>query len=77
MQVLVNETYSLAQLWEEPVEPSLDPRFEVIGKGQDWYAHRTPVTGRGLGRPALGHDMYLRRRPDPNSRAGRNGQPSE
>jgi hypothetical protein len=73
VQVLVNEPYSLAQLWEEPAEPSLDPRFEVIGKGKDWYAHRTVVTGRGLGRPALGHDMYLRRRPNPISGKGRLG----
>ena len=62
VQVIVSEPYSLAVLWEDQIEPSLDPRLEVVGRGKDWYASRTPLTGKGLGSAALSRDLYLRRR---------------
>lgn len=62
VQVIVNEPYSLGVLWEEPVEPNLDPRFEVFARGKDWYADRSPAIGQGIGRVALSHDIYLRRK---------------
>jgi hypothetical protein len=64
VQVVINEPYSLGLLWEEPALANLDSRFEVTGKGPDWYADRTPVTGVGLGRVALSRDVYLRLRAD-------------
>ena len=61
VQVLVNEPYSLGHLWHEAVEPSLDPRFEIIAKGP----------GRATRR-----DLFLRRRAVSPSRAGRGGRPN-
>jgi hypothetical protein len=48
VQVLVNEPYSIGRLWHEAVEPSLDPRFEILARGAE---------------RATGRDLIVRRRP--------------
>lgn len=72
VQVLVNEPYSLGRLWHEAVEDVLDHRFEVIGRGPDQYAGRSPITEKGPA-ASLQRDVYLKRRSEIFSPAGQNG----
>ena len=50
VRVVVRDPLSLGRLWSDSAESSLDPRFEVIGKG-DGQEHWS-----------LSRDVYLRRR---------------
>ena len=49
VHVLVRESYSLGRLWGETIDECLDPRFEVIGKGEGSATYLT-------------RDVYLRRK---------------
>jgi hypothetical protein len=53
VRIVVREPYSLARMWLESIEQSLDPRFEV--------------TGMGTKSPNMNRDVYLRRRAVPQS----------
>lgn len=48
VEIVVREPYSLARLWLESIEHSLDPRLEVFGTGRGHWS--------------LNRDVYLKRR---------------